>query len=876
MKRLVALAMAAAVAVASQDLFAKAVRLRETVRGSGLAVESGTGGVAKQGKLAAAIPAMSPADAAVALKLALGIEDASRETLEVRSDETDSLGRRHVRLRQLYGGIEVDGRELVVHYAKDGRVYEVNGDWLDGLSIGVEPAIALAGAELVVYCPGKTAASAHLAWKKRAGKNYIFVDALTGKTLHVRRAAPFHAARAAVGAEDDDGDDDDDGFLDLETLVANAVSKEFPSGAPILLTGQLPRQQGGATVTVGATETDGGAACFATVNPDGVEIGVLDGIAAPANREALKTASAANDQKWFDSFTANPVWTVYSPLPDEDMENTFAIVYNISGVLDYYKSAFNRISYDGKGGRVAAWRFWQDEIDDVDSGFENAFWAPVEENGEPRGCFFFGYDLTGRRSETAFDTCAHELTHGITSASANLEYEGESGALNESFSDIVAMAAEFACQPRAEDLENPGPGEADWLFDEDSGEAARSFVQPRRYGQPSRYKGSNWVDTSDVSDMNDCGGVHSNSGVQNHFFYLLSDGGTGTNDGIDYELTGIGVEKAVQIAYRALTAYCVPRTDYSSIADCWDSAAQDLLEAGVLTEEDCAALKPAWDAVLTEPTVTLDGDAIYSVFDYVVRIGAPNRRTGRSRLTAWIPGDDGKIVSFSCWVQDGYAKTYSRKLGRVEIECSPAYALVEFENEVVVLPRVSPLVGGADALGELRVGVGASDRLFLFNYSVDDVKSTRWSAKKLPAGLKVNAKTGLIVGVPRRAGEGTATFSANCRMKPAESNKTVTAKINHKADWSVAPLDNWAQGSFEGDGISVAIGKYGRARGYATVDGKRVRFTAKSYFYCKNGTYYASALVRSGQMYFTVDESGLDATFTFNGETYNYNAARKR
>ena len=74
MKRLVALAMAAAVAVASQDLFAKAVRLRETVRGSGLAVESGTGGVAKQGKLAAAIPAMSPADAAVALKLALGIE----------------------------------------------------------------------------------------------------------------------------------------------------------------------------------------------------------------------------------------------------------------------------------------------------------------------------------------------------------------------------------------------------------------------------------------------------------------------------------------------------------------------------------------------------------------------------------------------------------------------------------------------------------------------------------------------------------------------------------------------------------------------------------------------------------------------------------
>ena len=77
-------------------------------------------------------------------------------------------------------------------------------------------------------------------------------------------------------------------------------------------------------------------------------------------------------------------------------------------------------------------------------GFANAFWAGDEtEDGKTVGNFYFGYDYTGKRSETSLDSCAHELTHGVTAYTANLQYKGESGALNESFSDLIGVACEL-------------------------------------------------------------------------------------------------------------------------------------------------------------------------------------------------------------------------------------------------------------------------------------------------------------------------------------------------------------------------------------------------------------------------------------------------
>ena len=126
------------------------------------------------------------------------------------------------------------------------------------------------------------------------------------------------------------------------------------------------------------------------------------------------------------------------------------------------------------------------------------------------------------------------------------------------------------------------------------------------YDNPSRYKGTDWASTASPSDDNDNGGVHSNSGVQNHFFYLLSEGGNGFNDGLEYEpFEGIGVEKAAQLAYRALTVYCRPRTDYGDIAAGWMSAAADLAASDVITAEDAEKVDRAWNAVLSTPDIDI-------------------------------------------------------------------------------------------------------------------------------------------------------------------------------------------------------------------------------------------------------------------------------
>ena len=573
--------------------YADQVRIRE--KGMFPAVRSTAKGVVRGLSASSSSEGRSvAAKAVVALGDRLGIA-VSEGDLRERTTHVDAFGRRHVRLMQLFNGVEVDGRELVVHFDEGGNVYEVNGDCLDTSALAPfpDPAVHVDGAVLAVYCKGDDASCARLAWRRQEKGRIVFTDAQTGEVIHVRRAS-------ARFLDSDDKKWEQDGLrVDMDRVIEFARDIPFPEGDPTTVVGTLPPLQGGAEVTVGAIETTGGDRYLSTVTEDGIEIGVLDGVASPKFIQAAKEAFD-EEREFTDEFLAETGWTKVSDDEDEDMPSAFAIMHSIESVLAYYKSAFNRLSYDGQGGRVAAWRFWQDDGTDLDTGYENAFWISLGDNEtHTNGCFFFGYDLRGSCSETSLDTCAHELTHGVTSWTAGLQYEGETGALNESFSDIIGVACEFALQPPATDLYvNPEPGKADWLIDEDSGEVARSLALPSAYGSPSRYKGHSWVDTSDTSEDNDYGGVHNNSGVQNHFFYLLSDGGSGENDGVQYShIRGIGTDKAAKIAFLALTCYCGPRTDYESVIGCWDSAALDLVEEGVITEEDYASVAMAWAAV---------------------------------------------------------------------------------------------------------------------------------------------------------------------------------------------------------------------------------------------------------------------------------------
>jgi hypothetical protein len=224
--------------------------------------------------------------------------------------------------------------------------------------------------------------------------------------------------------------------------------------------------------------------------------------------------------------------------------------------------------------------------------------------------YFGDGDNVQSTSLGVLDVCGHELTHGVTEYSANLNYQDEPGALNESFSDVMGATIEFYAQADGRAAyPNDTPGAADWKLGEDcwlEGSCLRDMQNPRStvtmisgYQQPSKVGGTYWQNYK--TDTSDNGGVHTNSGPQNFFYYLLSDGGSGTNDGLSYNVTGIGITNARLVAYRALTVYCTATTDYKGARDAWVSAANDLNPTWVLS------VKAAWNAVGvlgTSPVIT--------------------------------------------------------------------------------------------------------------------------------------------------------------------------------------------------------------------------------------------------------------------------------
>jgi len=157
------------------------------------------------------------------------------------------------------------------------------------------------------------------------------------------------------------------------------------------------------------------------------------------------------------------------------------------------------------------------------------------------------------------DIIAHEFVHGVTDNTAELIYVQEPGALNESFSDIFGTVVEFYGKP---------PNQSgDWQIGEDTGFSLRNLANPNTKGDPDTY-GTNdpyWINTIGCypGPNNDLCGLHVNSSVQNYWFYLLTNGGNGTNrNGDSYNVLGIGMDKAVKIAYRNLTTYLTPYSDY--------------------------------------------------------------------------------------------------------------------------------------------------------------------------------------------------------------------------------------------------------------------------------------------------------------------------
>jgi Zn-dependent metalloprotease len=281
--------------------------------------------------------------------------------------------------------------------------------------------------------------------------------------------------------------------------------------------------------------------------------------------------------------------------------------WGMGKTYDYFLNRHNRKSFDNKGSAI-------NSFVNPRSQTQNASFI-----GASSDLFVFG---TGRNTIfkplVSLDIVAHEFTHGVTEYTASLKYQNESGALNESFSDIFAVAVDFYTSPSS----------ADWLIGEDvmlNKNSLRSMKQPRAQGaqnqQPNTYKDDPFWHTG----SSDNGGVHTNSGVQNYWFYLLAKGGSGRNGKNNkYSVNGIGIQKAAKIAYRNLSVYLTQSSDYQSAYQNSLLAAQDLY--GVNSKE-YQSVRSAWYAVGI-------GSNPNSFCDGVTELNAPRDSFGDGSLQA--------------------------------------------------------------------------------------------------------------------------------------------------------------------------------------------------------------------------------------------------
>lgn len=230
----------------------------------------------------------------------------------------------------------------------------------------------------------------------------------------------------------------------------------------------------------------------------------------------------------------------------------------------------------------------------------NAFWCGECGPGGV-GVMYFGngfppqYSLTSTGQNWGYlagslDVVAHELTHGVTDSSSGLIYLNESGALNEAFSDIMGTAVEFFHQSRG-----TGRGEADFIVGEDTVRSLRgvqhgirSLSNPRAFGNPDHYS-LRYIGPEDE------GGVHINSGIASHAFYLAVVGGPNRTSNLS--VGGVGISNREQIErvfYRAFVFMLPASATFSTARAATVQAARDLYGEGSAAEQ---AITQAWTAV---------------------------------------------------------------------------------------------------------------------------------------------------------------------------------------------------------------------------------------------------------------------------------------
>jgi len=237
---------------------------------------------------------------------------------------------------------------------------------------------------------------------------------------------------------------------------------------------------------------------------------------------------------------------------------------------DFYMSRHVRDSLDGMGMTLKS------TVRYCPNGgpcpYANAFW-----NGAQM--------VYGAGFSAADDVVAHELTHGVTDFSSNLFYYYQSGAINESFSDVWG---EFVDQTNGSGTDTPG---VKWLLGEDLPGipgGIRDMADPTQLGDPDKMTSANYFTGS-----TDSGGVHTNSGINNKAAFLMTDGGTFNGKTV----VGLGIDKVAKIYYEAQVNLLTSGSNYADLYNYLFQACNNLVGSSGITAGDCTEVRNATDAV---------------------------------------------------------------------------------------------------------------------------------------------------------------------------------------------------------------------------------------------------------------------------------------
>ena len=479
-------------------------------------------------------------------KAAYEMKNPAGEMKLMRLDQ-DELGMRHLRMNQSYEGLRVYGSELIAHFSADGVLTAINGLYVDNISLDPTPrlseteALDAAASDLASFFgtgqPGKPELTVFF-WEKQnylayrveifsnapMGRWEYFIDARTGDVIFkANRIMDVDAVGTGTG---------------VLGAARDHIDVDY-NGAQYLMTDHT-RQL--------------------TNNPHGHSGQMPSG-------SVIQTYVASTTLPGDIATDADNVWNDASQHSSVDGHVYTALVY------DWMLATFGRNSYNGTGATMLV------SVDYSAEGANNAFW-----NGNQITVLTWS---AGYRSLAGCpDVIGHEWAHAVTQYTSSLIYQKESGALNESFSDMMGTAFEFAHST----MDVP-----DWYIAENVPASGtyyfRDMSNPPAKLDPDYYHGTYWIDVEACtpSNTNDQCGVHTNSGVGNKWFYLLSVGGTHHS----VTVTGIDVTNAIRIAYRANAFYWTQSSNYPEAA--WGTvlAARDLNPAGVWEQQ----VRNAWTAV---------------------------------------------------------------------------------------------------------------------------------------------------------------------------------------------------------------------------------------------------------------------------------------